>query len=211
MRAWIASASMRTSPTACLELRLCHSSESFHARTASSQPGAEATPGMATTSSPETTSGQVSRSLLGALSRRRRCPAPSCCVRRGGLLGGECERRAQGASSRCATGRSARGPRGGRRRTRARRARRRRDRPHFVPSLDASSSTSVRSSASREPRALLGQREQILLGARVESAQEREDLVPDEPALRARVRRVGSECESVVLAVADGVVSPDLQ
>ena len=48
-----------------LELGLRHSSGSFHARTASSQPGASATPGTATTSSPETTIGHVSRSSLG--------------------------------------------------------------------------------------------------------------------------------------------------
>ena len=54
-----------------LELGLRHCPRSFHARTAFSQPGASTIPGTATTSSPETTSGHVSRSARGTFASTR--------------------------------------------------------------------------------------------------------------------------------------------
>ena len=63
----------------------------------------------------------------------------------------------------------------------------------------------------RQPRALVREREEVPVGAGMEPPEEREDLVADEPALRVGVRRVDAVREPVLLAVAHGVLAPELE
>ena len=47
--------------------------------------------------------------------------------------------------------------------------------------------------APRQPRRLVGERKQVPIGARMQAAEERQDLVSDQAALRVRIRGVSSE------------------
>src|SRR4029450_2079610 len=56
------------------------------------------------------------------------------------------------------------------------------------------------------PRPLVDKRKQIAVGAGMEAAEERQDLVADEPALRPGVRRVVAVRDAALLAVANRVL-----
>ena len=83
-------------------------------------------------------------------------------------------------------------------RTRARRGRRRRGRPPSCRPARRAARRATRSSAARQARALVAEREQVRVGARVQPPQQRQDLVPDQPARRVRVRRVDPHGEAVL-------------
>ncbi len=151
------------------------------------------------------------RELLAAPSRPRGDPALSFAARPGDRRADASERRAPDARSRSATGRNGHGPRAARL-SYSRTARTPLPRSAaFVPSVDARSSASVRSTLRGKPRRLVGERKQVLLGTRVELPEERQDLVADEPALRGLVGRVDAVLELVLLAVANGVIAPHVE
>ena len=63
----------------------------------------------------------------------------------------------------------------------------------------------------RQPRALVREREEVPVGAGMQPPEQREDLLANEPALRVGVRRVDAERERVLLAVAHGLLAPELE
>jgi hypothetical protein len=69
----------------------------------------------------------------------------------------------------------------------------------------------VRSSARGELRPPAGEREEVAIRPRMQLPEEREDLVPDQAALRVGVRRVRPERETALAAVANGVLAPELE
>ena len=66
-----------------------------------------------------------------------------------------------------------------------------------------------RSSARGSRGSLVREREQVLLRARVQLAQQREDLAADQAALRVLVRGVDAERQAVLAAVGLGLLAPD--
>ena len=210
MRDWSASCSIRISPTALFQLGLRHCRTSFHARTAPSQPGASAMPGTHTTSSPETTSGHVVPLVTRHLRVHEQILhllAPACepvaRPSRADLEPGEValdspraelDRALQPERVVLADRADAAAEVGGLR------ARRRRE--------ELEERVLERS---RKPRPLSCEREQVLVGAGMQAAQERQDLVPDEPALRVGVRGVHPEREPVRAAVLLRLLAPDRQ
>src|SRR6185295_10147100 len=62
-----------------------------------------------------------------------------------------------------------------------------------------------------ETRALLGESQQVPVRSRMEPTQQRQDLVTDQPPLRVRVRGVCPILEAVLVAIAHGVLTPDVE
>ena len=74
------------------------------------------------------------------------------------------------------------------------------------PSIDSRSSDEL-----RRRRLPLGEAEEVPFGGRVELAQQRQDLLADEPALRVRVGRVPAEVEALGEAIGLGLVAPEVE
>ena len=188
-------------PDGLLQLCLRHSPESFHARTASSQPGAARIPGTATTSSPARRAATLSLAT-GDL----RIDEHVLNLLRSGPPGDP----RVGASRTTSPGRSALepprrraarpGPRAAPGRIRARRGGRRGGRRSWCrPSTREVAQRALE--LARQRPALLGEGEQVARPRRVQPTQEGQDLVTDEPALRPGIRRVHPVVEAVLVAV----------
>ena len=147
--------------------------------------------------------------LPSAPSRPRRDPAPSCVAPRAGLREGGFGRRAPGhrISSRHGPKRTrpssrtvsySRTPRIPAPRSAdfvpARRGEQLRKRPFECP---------------RQAGTLLGERQEVPVGARMQAPEEREDLVADQATLRVRVGGIGAEGQAVLSAVRLRLLPPE--
>ena len=176
----------------------------------SSQPGATASPGTATTSSPETTIGHASRALPRHLCVDEHVlnllRATGETVARPARADGEAGARAldpprperhapfEADLVVLAYGTDAVAEIGGLR-----------------PGVDARRSIERALELARQPWALVRQGEEVLLRARMQPAQQRKHLVADEPALRGCVRRVRRGSRGRARRSSGRVLPPDVE
>ena len=80
-----------------------------------------------------------------------------------------------------------------------------------MPSRLDSSSTSARSSERGRRGVSRSESEQVGVGARVETAEQREQLVADQPPLRIRVGRVDAHRQAALAAVVLGLLAGDVE